>query len=323
MRALAALFLGAVLLLGTQAASAQEQSAVVRITPAEARVGERVTLTIEVVVPAGSAVELDLAATELGAAEIAEALPVETVAQGDEVLHTLAFRVTGFEPGQISVRPAVRVTDPEGAVNTLALPPAAWQIVSVLAPGETPQDIRGLQPQMTISGKGFAYTRELIAIGAAAVAVLLVSLAVWLLRRYLQRPRPQFVPEEIPAQALARGALDELNALEPSQDALPSIYSRMAGVVRRYLGAEYRFPASSLTARELEAQMVNRGVHRWQARMATSLLAECDAVAYAGYRPAAARWKADQDMAYQNVGVSPEATDQAQIISFQRPGDSE
>jgi hypothetical protein len=306
-----------------QGALAQEQSATVTIRPAEARVGERVTLTIEVLAPAGSAVELDLAATELGAAEIAESRPVETDEQDGQVLHRLRYQITAFEPGRVSVRPAVRLTSPDGAVNALALPAAGWTIVSVLPPGEAPTEIRDLQPQMAVGGAGFAYTSEAIVVGAVAAAVLLLALAWWLLRRYLRRPRVAVMPAPIPAEVLARGALDELSALEPGQETLPSVYARIATVVRRYLGAEYRFPAASLTSRELQSQMVERGVPRWQARMATSLLAECDAVAYAGYRPAAARLKADLDMAYQIVAFDPAEAEQAQIISFQRPGVSE
>lgn len=323
MKALLVAVISILVLLGDPAVFAQELSASVTITPAEARVGERVTLTIDVLAPAGSTVELDLATTELGAAEIAESTPVDTGEQDGQIRHRLRFQITAFRPGTVAVRPAVRLTRPDGRVDTLPLPRAGWQVVSVLPSGEGPREIRDLQPQMSVAGKGFAYNRELIVLGGALATVLSGLLAALLLRRYLRRARPELAPQLIPADVLARGALDELNAAEPARDALPAIYSRMSTVVRRYLGAAYHFPASSLTAREMEQQMVDRGVHRWQARMATSLLAECEAVAYAGYRPAPGRLKADLDMAYQIVGFDPEAAEQAQIISFQRPGISE
>ena len=323
MRRFALALLAVLALSGAALAGAQSEQPAVVLEPAQARLGERVTLTVEVLAEPGAIVELDLAATDLGPAEIAESLPPETLAQAGRVLHRLRFSLTAFELGEVSLRPAVRITEADGAVQTVALPAAGWEVVSVLAPGEAPQDIRGLQPQMAIEGAGFAYTREFIALGAACAVVALAALSAWLLRRYLRRPRPSLTPELLPADLQARRALEELGALQATQESLPSIYSRLGVVIRRYLGAEYRFPAGSLTAREMEKQMVDRGVHRWQARMATSLLAECDAVSYAGYRPASGRLEADLDMAYQIVDFDPTAAEQAQIISFQRPGVSE
>jgi hypothetical protein len=303
-------------------AGAQER-ATVTIEPSEARVGERVTLTIDLEAPADTSVELDVAASDLGLAEVAESEHEQTGTGDGQTRHQLRLRLTAFEPGPVVVRPALRLTHADGDVETLVAPAAGWQIVSVLPPGELPEDIRDLQPQMTVGGQGFAYASQL-RFAALVVATVVAALALLLLtRRYLRRPRQEAPPETVPSDVLARGALDELTSVQPTRDSLPSIYSRMGTVIRRYLGSVYQFPASSLTSRELEAQMVDRGVHRWQARMASSLLAECDAVAYAGYRPAPGRLQADLDMAYQIVGFDPAESEQAQIISFRRPGISE
>ena len=82
-------------------------------------------------------------------------------------------------------------------------------------------------------------------------------------------------------------------------------YRTLSSVVRGALGSKYGFPASSLTTPELKRRMESAGVDRWQARLVGGLLEECDAVVYAGYRPAGERRNADLNMAREIVeGVS-------------------
>jgi hypothetical protein len=50
--------------------------------------------------------------------------------------------------------------------------------------------------------------------------------------------------------------------------------------------------------------MIRLGVDRWQVRVAGGLLAQCDAVVYARYRPAAERADADLTAAYEIVEMS-------------------
>ena len=76
------------------------------------------------------------------------------------------------------------------------------------------------------------------------------------------------------------------------------------GHVRGYLTERFGFPAFALTTAELQAQMTSRGIDRWQARLAGGLLAQCDAVMYAHYRPAAERADADLTAAYEIVEMS-------------------
>jgi hypothetical protein len=76
-------------------------------------------------------------------------------------------------------------------------------------------------------------------------------------------------------------------------------YRAMALLVRESLASRYGFPARALTTRELARRMEAEGVDRWQARLVGGLLEECDAVVYAGYRPALERRSADLTMAMQ------------------------
>jgi hypothetical protein len=50
--------------------------------------------------------------------------------------------------------------------------------------------------------------------------------------------------------------------------------------------------------------MLKRGLDRWQVRVASGLLEQCDSVVYARYRPAAERADADLTAAYEIVEMS-------------------
>ena len=81
-------------------------------------------------------------------------------------------------------------------------------------------------------------------------------------------------------------------------------YTALGVVVRKYLADRYDFPAYALTTRELESQMRDRGLDRWQIRVAGGLFTQCDSVVYARYRPATERAEHDLTAAYEIVEMS-------------------
>jgi hypothetical protein len=109
--------------------------------------------------------------------------------------------------------------------------------------------------------------------------------------------------EELPEDR-ARVVLDTAGAGFSIGGDYIEYYSSIGVTVRRYLTERYGFPAFALTTRELEAEMLKRGLDRWQVRVASGLLQQCDAVVYASYRPAAERADADLTAAYEIVEMS-------------------
>ena len=99
----------------------------------------------------------------------------------------------------------------------------------------------------------------------------------------------------LPLKLLAGGA----GALLDSDPV--AAYRALAFAVRRHLAEQYGFPARALTASELERRMEAEGLDRWQARLVAGLLENCDAVVYAGYRPAPERRRHDLTMAREIV----------------------
>jgi hypothetical protein len=111
-----------------------------------------------------------------------------------------------------------------------------------------------------------------------------------------------------PRRAAARPAVArELPGLQTAEAVIDSdpvsAYRVMSSVVKTELARRYNLRATALTSNELRRRLEDRGVDRWQARLVGGLLEECDAVIYAGYRPAAERRQADLTMAREIVEV--------------------
>jgi hypothetical protein len=112
------------------------------------------------------------------------------------------------------------------------------------------------------------------------------------------------VPVVAGPEDLARVDLDKAGVSFGTDGDLVGYYSSIGTTVRGYLTERYGFPAFALTTRELETEMLNRGLNRWQVRVAVGLLQQCDAVVYASYRPAPERADADLTAAYEIVEIS-------------------
>jgi hypothetical protein len=134
-----------------------------------------------------------------------------------------------------------------------------------------------------------------LALGVVVAVVAIGGITLLLVRWVARRPKtlaPVVEPRQPPDLAGA-GAIIESDPV--------SAYRTLSAAVRRHLADIYGFPAGSLTARELERRMEREGVDRWQARLVGGLLENCDAVVYAGYRPAVERRHADLTMALEIV----------------------
>jgi hypothetical protein len=284
----ALLAVAACLPLGSAAAEDRAVTTVGRL-----RIGERTTLTLEIETPAGATVEIDTAAESWAGVEVVSIGQVVTTPSGAGKLHRIPLVVAPFIPGDIAVRPAVIIVR-GSAVEPRTLGVIAWTVVSSLGEGE-PLRISPLAEPASIPGAESPLLRPAIGAGAAAVMALLVGIAYWLWR--WMRSRRVDLAEEVPP--FARPGLEGVDGVIDSDPV--SAYRTMGYTVRTVIGRQYGFPAQSLTTRELRTRMEGYGVERFQARLVSGLLEECDEVVYAGYRPAPERRRADLTMAREIV----------------------
>ena len=265
-----------------------------------AAIGEPVVVTIALDTPAGAAVEVDPAGDSWGDVRVIRVLSQEAVPVSAGLRHRIEALVAPFAPGAVSFRPAVIVTTDAGP-EPVALPALTLDVPSSLAPGE-PLTLSPLPPPARIGGAQSPLLWPAIGVGAFAAAVIAIAAAALGLRWWRNRPRdsdggeaPE--PSPAPADVLANAAfLLEVDAA--------ASYRAISNAVRHVLGERYAFPAQSLTTSELETRMGAAGVDGWEERMARELLRECDAVVYAGYRPAVERRVADLRIARVIVGGS-------------------
>lgn len=258
-----------------------------------AAIGEQFTLTIEVLTAPDATVEIDPAAPAWRGVEVVRLLSAGKRTEGDRVRHVLTLTVAAFAPGEIAFEPVVSVIA-SGSVTRLQLPAVALRVASSLAPDD-PLELTPLPPPAAIGGAESPFLRPAIALGVLALAVVLGGLVTAAVRSRRNRPLP-FEPERAVPQPVL---LDEAEALI-DRDPIAA-YRKLGLLVRAALGERYRFPARALTTTELGRRMEAAGVDRWQARLVTGLLQECDAVVYAGYRPASERRHADLTMAREIV----------------------
>lgn len=267
-----------------------------------ARIGEPVVLTLTLVAPADAEVEVDLSAPSWGEVRVLRERARESVAVDGGVRHRIEVLVAPFAPDAVTFVPALRVVTDAGATTvTVPGPSLSLTVPSALAPGE-PLTLSPPPPLADVGGAQSPLLWPAVGMGALAAVALVIMIVALGLRWWRMRPRVvgEPAPEAVP------DPVADLDAAEALLDAdAAGAYRAIAGAVRRDLGERYAFPARSLATGELEPRMEAAGVDGWEARLARELLRECDAVVYAGYRPAPERRRADLAVARELVGRAP------------------
>ena len=293
MAAAVAGLVAAVLCVTVAAADDGDSAAVSR---PQVRIGEQIRLVLEVVTPPGSTVEVDPGSTAWAGVEVVRIESVASLPHGDQVLHRIQLVVAGFLPGERGFQPAVNVVS--GNVVAPRLLPAVKLTVVGTLPADAPLELSALPPPSAVAGAESAFLAPAIAAGVAAgaiVAALLIFLAGRAAVRaaLLRPPPPEVLPAPMPVDIDGAASFIDSDPVRA--------YRTLASVVRNLIAHRYGFPAFALTTAELQRRMEAEGVDRWQSRLVGGLLQECDAVVYAGYRPASERRQADLNMAREIV----------------------
>jgi hypothetical protein len=274
--------------------------------PDRITVGDHITYVVTI--EADEGVDFSLVQASLPPYVEVVDLPVSTVRRlgGGRVEITMTFEVAPFIPGEIEVLPmTLRYFGQDISGGELQTPATQFSVASVLPPEPAIPPPRDLKPQAVIGDVPPGWI--LPALAASMATLVLVALLLLVRMRALKRRAayvpPPVVSEELPEDR-ARVVLDTTSASFSLEGDYIEYYSSIGVTVRRYLTERYGFPAFALTTRELENEMLRRGLDRWQVRVASGLLEQCDSVVYAQYRPAAERADADLTAAYEIVEMS-------------------
>jgi len=265
-----------------------------RIERTTARIGGPVSLDLVVVTEPGSTVEVNNAFPGWNNVEVVSTGRDRVEAKGGQEVHHVPLVVAGFLLGEFPFQPAVTVVRGTESSQRV-LPQGRLQVVSSLDPG-APLELSPLAGPRAIDGGPSPLLLPAIVAGSV-LGLLLLSLAGLIALRLALRRRPP--SERAPEPALAARPLDAVESL--MQGDVVAAYRLMSATVRHVLSERYALPARALTSVELERRLGDRAVDRIQARLVGGLLEECDAVLYAGYRPATGRRMADLDIAREIV----------------------
>ncbi len=291
----------------------------VSVDRAQVTVGDRIAVTVTLRLPASAQPDLSPVEQQFGSLDVlAVDLPQEqALADGRKEIRA-RYEVAAFSPGATQVPPlSVAYKSTDGATATVTSQAVPITVMSVIPPGASPTAVRDLKPQIDLAYRAGIPARTVAAV-AAFVAAVLTSAALagwWLWRRQHRAVSAPPVPVPVASpESAARAELDRIAGLGllDAGDAR-TFHALLADCIRGYLSARYEFPAFAMTTGELRGRMEQYGVDRWQARLAAGLLAECDAVAYAGYRPARPRAETNLSMAYEIVAVTEPAQAEAEV----------
>ncbi|MEP7214707.1 MAG: hypothetical protein ABI782_00555 [Anaerolineaceae bacterium] len=261
-------------------------------------VGEQVALRLEVNTTVGETVEVNPGGAQWNGIEVVRVTGTTSRRVGDRAVHMIDLVVAAFAPGKAPFQPVVSIVN-GSEVAPRVLPVLTLNVLSSLGPNDK-LELSPLAPPAEIEGAESRLLKPAIALGAVGSLLAFSGALFWTARAFSRRPKRVIVePPPVAAPPTLTGA-EGIIDVDPV-----GAYRTLSSVVRGALGARYGFPASSLTTPELKRRMESAGVDRWQARLVGGLLEECDAVVYAGYRPAGERRNADLNIAREIVeGVS-------------------
>lgn len=230
---------------------------------------------------------------------LSRTLPDTTPGKGNQIDISWQYLLTSFDSGRYIIPPmkfrfskgertdSIESNPAYLAVYTVPLD-SAGRIFDVKAPLNTPFSIAEVWPYIVGGG----------------ILLLIVALAIrYFRRRKMNQPllgpvRPPEAPHII--------ALRELDALSGEklwqQDRIKEYYTRLTGIIRRYMFRRFGIPAMELTTYEILDQWERKGMHRDDLKdRLRELLGLADLVKFAREKPLPSFNEANLNHAYEFV----------------------
>ncbi len=255
-----------------------------KIAPDPSQVGDLIKLELTAAYPAGYTVNLPLGLKldPLHLVSVEESDPEST---GQGFRKTFTITLQHFAVGDAKV-PGFPLTwlGPDGAVQTVQVPPTSFTVSSLLANEPDPKR-QGEDPPVSLEYPN----RRLEIIVYSALAALLVGLVGGLLwARWRRRPRPVVLPPPVPAHVVAYQQLEQLQKSElVEKGAYQDYYLQLTEIAKGYLEGRFGIDALDRTTDELR-----RALDRAAAQIAPLRPAEvvrflqaCDLVKFARFAP--------------------------------------
>lgn len=259
-----------------------------RVTPESSNIGDRLDLRVIAAYPQGYSVNLPTG-FDFGDFHVVEATDSEPESSGQGFRKTFHIAFQVFDTGELET-PAFDLTyvDPSGQVQTLAVPPHAFKVESLLANEVDPQR-RGEDPPISLEYPNPSAEAQIY---GSLIGLLVAALAWWAFTRWRRREREQVLPPPIPAHVTAYEALEGLEARRDEMlegGAYGEYYLRLTEILKGYLQGRFGVDALDRTTeeirRDLELARRGRDLGGLEARELVRFLQDCDLVKFARYAP--------------------------------------
>lgn len=268
-------------------------SATVRVEPESVRIGDSVTLTIEVTAEAGVELLMPTFGASLERFEILEFVPREHINDAGRVVATQTYELFTSTSGEHSIppitiefvdrRPGQRAAPEDEDAYELLTERLTFSVESVAPQGAgnaLKAPLGPLEKRVPSPSRRWHWA-------ASGVALLIAAaLIAWAVRRWRGRVR------KLSALELALTRLDALEAKpRPSADAksMDGFFVELSGIVRRYLEDRFGLHAPELTTEEfLDVAASSPDLTQNHRGFLQTFLRSADQVKFARYVPGAA-----------------------------------
>jgi len=261
--------------------------ATLEVVPVQATVGDLLTATLSIDLPAGTRLDPPELGPRLGAFAVDDAGWTGPEEREEGIRWTWTGTLVSYRTGEIEV-PSVSVTveGEDGKQMTAETMPLTVTIDSVLPPrqeGEEGAEIADLKPPASLAPDYGA-----LMTAAAILALLLIGTAVlwWVHRRYAARLAAVAAPEDpfhrTPPHEWFYGALqDLLQKRLAEQGEFERFFVELSWILKRYLGGRFRVEMLELTSAEVPHRLSQAGAPENAIRAVSNLLDRCDGVKFA------------------------------------------
>jgi hypothetical protein len=226
-----------------------------RLSPDPSHVGDMLTLEVNAAFPRGYTVNLPIG-VKLEPLHLVDVVESEPQATGEGLAKTFTIRLQHFAPGAATV-PGFQLTyvDPQGAIQTIAVPPVPFTVDALLAneaePERKPED-----PPISIEYPNTLAETIIYSVAGTLVGALILYL---LLRRFLARRRKPIEIPVIPAHVVAFEALDELERSTLLADGrVQDYYVQLTEIGKGYVERRFGVAALDRTTDEIRRELVHR-----------------------------------------------------------------
>lgn len=259
--------------------------ATVSLTPEAPRLGDPLTLTLEVEAEPGVRIEMPSFGEALGRFQIVQFVPRQAIRDGKSVAaqtYTLQAPMSGRQripPLRIEFVDERPGQAAEAAPQELLTEELPVQVASVLPEGAVAEELRPALAALPLPSTSRLYLIAGLFALVLAGAGGFFGLLAWRRRAHRQARISAY-----------DAAMTRLHALEqrglPGPEHADAWYVDLSAIVRRYLEDRYRLRAPELTTEEflLEAQRSGQLTSAHRALLA-QFLARCDRVKFARYAP--------------------------------------